>query len=209
MCSGGCWQGFMNEYECSLLIHWMSFIPFMQHLLQGEVKVVFKETTLFLFPYKDAVVGLDSHDLLSRQKKRRRRSSNNIKPTQLYVEFLRMFWYSQSYDPGSQPAASVTAVNPNRQKAANFQLHQIKESSMWKCSFLFCFSFLVDFFLKPTHLHSCSYYRCYNHVRFASFHRSLLHPCVVLPPLQRDGLGWQESDGRLYVGQFSTNHIFT
>lgn len=122
-----------------------------------------------------------------------------------------MFWYSQSYDPGSQPAASVTAVNPNRQKAANFQLHQIKESSMWKRSFLLCFSFLVDFFffLKPTHLHSCSYYCCYNHVRFASFHRYLLHPCVMLPPLQRDGLGWQESDGRLYVGQFNTNHTFT
>lgn len=36
---------------------------------------------------------------------------------------------------------------------------------------------------------------------FCSLFRNLLHPRVMFPPLQLDGLGWQESDGRLYVGQ--------
>lgn len=36
---------------------------------------------------------------------------------------------------------------------------------------------------------------------FWSLFRKVLHPRVVFPPFQRDGLGWQESDGHLYVGQ--------
>lgn len=34
--------------------------------------------------------------------------------------------------------------------------------------------------------------------------RPVLHPGVLLPPLQPDGLGRQESDRRLYVGELQT-----